>query len=108
MMAALEFVPRVAPGAIVPSTCGFDDFQAFIWKTLIDEVGGYVVFDAGPHFIRVWEGVLGASSVRPRTQQESRFVIQRVDPLARLVTGQVASEIVLVNGGERLSHAICW
>ena len=65
VIARLHFVPGVAPVAVVPVAHRPHEPQALLDETLVDEVAGDLVLDAGPHLVAVDERDARTAAARP-------------------------------------------
>ena len=85
VVAALGLVPRVAPVTVVPVADRPHEPQALLDETLVDEVAGHLVLDAGPHLVAVDERDARTAAPRPRAQHQPGLVAEGVRALHAVV-----------------------
>src|SRR5437868_2928674 len=81
VVAELYLIPGIAVVAGIALAHGFDDSQSLIQPTFINKMRGHLVFDAGPHFIRVNKGQRRTVAARPGTKQEAGLVTHGINAL---------------------------
>ena len=97
MMTALDLVPGITPKAIVPQAYRFYHTQPLLNPALIDEVRRHLIFDTGPHLIRVDKREARFTSIGPGTQQQTSLIIQDIGALAVDMILEAGAKVVLVD-----------
>src|SRR4051794_2315681 len=98
MMPAFDFVPGAAARAILPIMHRLNNRQPLIDEALVNQVGGDVILDARPDFIRVDKRKARTLNARiPRAEQQAAFVVEDVSSLHTDVPREIAQEVAVVN-----------
>jgi len=100
-VAAFVFIEGVADASVVAVSCGAHDLETFGDVAEEDEVGGDLVFDAGPDLIGIDEGEGECAAFGPGAEEQAGFGAAGVAwALGIGMGGQVMFEIVAVDGAE--------
>ena len=108
MIAAFDFVPGVAPYAVMTRPYRLDDLQPFIDPALADQMRRDLVFDTGPDLIGIRKGQARASALGKGAEQQAGFIIQRVNPLGIDVLAEVIQEVIVMDRLQRRANVFGW
>src|SRR5215475_3399436 len=106
MIAPLDLIPGIAAHAVVATADPIHNAHAFVDQTVVDEVSSDLVFDSGPDFISIDERNSRASALRPRTDRQTLFIVDRVNALRVGIIAKIRPEIIFKDRLQSLLHAL--